>query len=207
MHHPMQISVLLIIPIAYFLGSIPSGYLAGKWIKGIDIRTLGSGSTGATNVLRQVGKGPALAVFLLDVIKGVFAIVIAKSIALGDGWQVTAGLSALIGHIWPIWLKGQGGKAVATGLGVFLGLSWQVGLACLGIFLTTFSVSKIISLSSIFAAISLPLLMLLSFNGMSFSPAYFSISVLAMIIVLWRHRTNIKRLLMGKEPKVGQTIQ
>ena len=132
---------ILIIFIGYLLGSLPTGFLIGKYLKNIDLRTIGSGSTGATNVLRNVGKWPALFVFIIDVGKGVFAVAIAKVlenqglIDSNEGLiEVIAGLSAITGHIWPIWLRGKGGKAVATGLGMFLALSWKVGLASLGIF-------------------------------------------------------------------------
>ena len=108
----------------YLLGSIPSGYLAGRWLAGLDIRREGSGSTGATNVLRVVGKGPALVVFLVDVLKGTAAVVLAKAVLdpFGIG-VVLAGLAALARHIWPVWLGWKGGKAVATGLGMLLGLT------------------------------------------------------------------------------------
>ncbi len=198
-------TALIAIAIGYLLGSIPNGYLAGKWITQIDLREIGSGSTGATNVLRNVGKGPALCVFLLDVGKGTLPVLIAKSLLLEDNWQVATGLAAIIGHIWPIWLNWKGGKAVATGLGIFLGISWSVGLACLGIFLIVLSVSKIVSLSSITAAISLPLMMLISFSNSNLRPAYLIISIIAMFIVLWRHRSNWKRVLNGTEPKIGHS--
>tara|TARA_Y100001968_G_C19454354_1_gene771405 strand:+ start:3741 stop:4361 length:621 start_codon:yes stop_codon:yes gene_type:complete len=191
--------------IGYLLGSFPSGYITGKWLANIDLREIGSGSTGATNVLRNVGKKPALIVFLADVFKGMAPILIAKIFHLEDSWQVFAGLFALIGHIWPIWLKWKGGKAVATGLGLFLGLSWPVGLACLGIFLSILSVSKIVSLSSVVAAISLPILMLISFDSGNISYAYLSVAFISMIMVLWRHRANINRLLKGIEPKIGDS--
>ncbi len=192
----------LLLVFSYLLGSIPNGYLAGKWIAGIDLRQKGSGSTGATNVLRNIGKGPALIVFCLDVIKGTIPILIAKKIGLNDYWQVISGIAALSGHIWPIWLNWKGGKAVATGLGVLIGLSWPVGLASFGIFLTVISASKIVSLASVISAISLPILMYFSFEPDAFSSAYLSLSVMAMSLVLWRHRSNIKRLLAGKEPKI-----
>ena len=191
--------------ISYFLGSIPSGYLAGRWFANIDLRKIGSGSTGATNVLRNVGKKAALIVFIVDVLKGMLPVLLAKFFNLEDIWQVLAGLLSLTGHIWPIWLKWKGGKAVATGLGLFLGLSWPVGLACLGIFLSILSFSKIVSLSSVFAAISLPILMFLSFNKQTFSYPYLLIALIAMTLVLWRHRTNINRLLKGEEPRIGES--
>ena len=209
---------LIAIPVlvaGYLLGSIPSGYLAGRWLKGIDIRQEGSGSTGATNVLRVVGKGPALAVFVVDVLKGALAVLLAKAVLepLGqplspsgwqiDGWIVLAGLAGLAGHIWPIWLGWKGGKAVATGLGMLLGVSWPVGLACFGIFLAVLSFSRIVSLSSVVAALSLPLLMVGSFGSGGMRPAYLLLAVLTTALVVWRHRSNIERLWAGTEPRLG----
>ncbi len=189
--------------ISYFLGSIPTGFLVGKWKKGIDLRKCGSGSTGATNVLRHVGKWPALLVLLIDIAKGICAVFISFRILPSENLQVLAGIFSLAGHIWPVWLNWSGGKAVATGLGVLLGLSWQVGLATLGIFLTVLSFSKIVSLSSLIAALSLPILMILSFQS-GFKFTYFLVSVTAMLMVIWRHRSNIKRLFNGNEPKINQ---
>jgi glycerol-3-phosphate acyltransferase PlsY len=203
----------------YLLGSIPFGYLAARWLAGIDIRQEGSGSTGATNVLRVLGKGPALVVFLLDVLKGTAAVVLARVVLGGslsggeamsgtglDEWVVAAGLAALAGHSWPVWLGWRGGKAVATGLGMLLGLAWPVGLACFGLFLAVLSISRIVSLSSMVAAIGLPLLMLGWFPGHGgFRPAYLALAVLTTLLVLWRHRSNLKRLLEGTEPRLGSS--
>jgi len=202
----MNISIIII---SYFLGSLPTGFLIGKYLKNIDLRTIGSGSTGATNVLRNVGKWPALFVFIIDVGKGLIAVTIAKELAnqgLIDSNQglieVLAGISAISGHIWPIWLKGKGGKAVATGLGMFLALSWKVGLASLGIFLIVLAKSKFVSLSSITAAILLPIFMF--FNLGNASHPYFVISLIVSLLVIWKHRTNINRLLKGEESKINQ---
>ena len=195
----MLLSSLLLLALGYLLGSMPNGYLAGRWLKGIDLRQCGSGSTGATNVLRNVGKGPAMVVFLLDVGKGALAVLLAKSFGLNDWVQVLAGLAALAGHIWPVWLGWKGGKAVATGLGMFLGLAWPVGLACFGLFMAVISISRIVSLSSVVAAIGLPVLMLIS-GG---SSAYLVVSLVASLMVLWRHRSNIERLIAGTEPRIG----
>ncbi len=209
---------LLTLLAGYLLGSIPSGYLAGRWLMGIDIRHEGSGSTGATNVLRVVGKGPALVVFVLDVGKGALAVLLAKAVLepLGlplsaqavaiDSWVVAAGLAALAGHIWPVWLGWKGGKAVATGLGMLLGLAWPVGLACFGVFLAVLSVSRIVSLSSVVAAISLPLLMLGWFPSQGFGIRwpYLALALITTVLVVWRHRSNLQRLMAGTEPKLGQ---
>ena len=193
---------LLSLLIGYIMGSFPSGYLAGRLISNIDLREIGSGSTGATNVLRHVGKTPALVVFLLDVGKGIGAILIARTLQLDEAWQIIVGVASLSGHIWPIWLKGKGGKAVATGLGVFLGISYQVGFGSLGIFLIVLIIWRIVSLASVCAAISLPLLMHLSLQGNTSTP-YMLFSLIAMALVLWRHRTNLIRLSKGTEPRIG----
>jgi glycerol-3-phosphate acyltransferase PlsY len=217
-------ALLLTLPLllaGYLLGSIPAGYLAGRWCRGIDIRREGSGSTGATNVLRVVGKGPALVVFLVDVLKGTLAVLLAKAVLepLGmpidgngaiswttDSWVVAAGLAALAGHIWPVWLGWRGGKAVATALGMLLGLTWPVGLACFGVFLTVLSVSRIVSLSSVVAAVALPLLMLGWFHNqpMGLRWPYLALALLTSALVIWRHRSNLQRLLAGTEPRLGQ---
>jgi glycerol-3-phosphate acyltransferase PlsY len=201
---------LFVLLAGYLLGSIPSGWLAGRWLAGIDIRREGSGSTGATNVLRVLGKGPALAVFVVDVLKGSLAVLLAKALlqplgfdAGSDWWVVAAGLAALAGHIWPLWLGWKGGKAVATGLGMLLGLTWPVGLACFGIFLAVLTFSRIVSLSSVVAALSLPLLMLGWFGQGGLRPAYLLLAVLTTVLVIWRHRSNLQRLLAGQEPRLG----
>ena len=196
---------LLILFFGYLFGSFPSGYLAGRIAKGIDIRSLGSGSTGATNVLRHIGKRAAITVFLLDVFKGVIPILLARDyFELTDSWQVAIGISSLIGHIWPVWLNWRGGKAVATGLGIFLGLSWQVGLATLGVFILILTLFRMVSLASVSASLALPLIMFMSFDNSSISIPFLVISLLAMTLVIWRHRGNIIRIVKGEEPRIGQ---
>ena len=180
---------ILIIFTSYLLGSLPTGFLIGKYLKNIDLRNIGSGSTGATNVLRNVGKG-------------FIAVKIAQYYTNQELIEVIAGISAITGHIWPIWLKGKGGKAVATGLGMFLALSWKVGLASLGIFLIVLAKTKFVSLSSISAAILLPIFMF--FYLSNFIHSYFFISLIVAVLVIWKHRTNIKRLLKGDESKINQ---
>jgi len=208
-----MLTPLLLLLSGYLLGSIPSGWLAGRWLAGLDIREHGSGSTGATNVLRVLGKGPALAVFAVDVLKGSAAVLLAKALLslpgagvswAVDSWVVAAGLAALAGHIWPVWLGWKGGKAVATGLGMLLGLTWPVGLACFGIFLTVLSLSRIVSLSSVVAALALPLLMLAWFGSGGLRPAYLALALLTTALVLWRHWANLQRLLEGTEPRLGE---
>ncbi len=194
--------VFFILLISYLLGSFPSGFLYAKNLKGIDLRYVGSGSTGATNVLRNIGKWPALIVFILDVLKGFIAVMIAYFYLSDNIFQVLAGLFAITGHIWPIWLKGKGGKAVATGLGMFIALSWKVGLASFGTFLIMISLTKIVSLSSITAAILLPVYMF-KYIG-TFSDPYTIFSFIVAIIVIYKHRSNINRILKGEEPKLNK---
>ena len=193
---------ILIILVSYCFGSIPTGFLFGKFLKNIDLRLIGSGSTGATNVLRNVGKWPALYVFIIDVIKGLIAVKIAQYYVNENLYVILAGLTAIAGHIWPIWLKGKGGKAVATGLGIFLALSWKVGLASLGIFLMILIKSKFVSLSSITAATFLPILMFLNLRDINHP--YVLLSIFVSILVIWKHRTNIKRLIRGEESKINE---
>ena len=194
--------VFFILLISYLLGSFPSGFLYAKNLKGIDLRYVGSGSTGATNVLRNIGKWPALIVFILDVLKGFIAVKIAYFLLSDNIFQVLAGLFAITGHIWPIWLKGKGGKAVATGLGMFIALSWKVGLASFGTFLIMISLTKIVSLSSITAAILLPVYMF-KYIG-TFNDPYTIFSFIVAIIVIYKHRSNINRILKGEEPKLNK---
>ena len=193
----LKISILFL---CYLLGSFPTGFLIGKYLKNIDLRKIGSGSTGATNVLRNVGKWPALFVFIIDVLKGFIAVKISYVLISESIYEVLAGSLAVSGHIWPIWLKGKGGKAVATGLGIFIALSWQVGLASFGIFLLVLSFSKFVSLSSITASFLLPIFMFLYLGKMDHP--YFIFSVLVAILIIGKHKTNIARIIKGIEPKI-----
>ena len=193
----LKISIL---SLCYLLGSFPTGFLIGKYLKNIDLRKIGSGSTGATNVLRNVGKWPALFVFIIDVLKGFIAVKISYVFISENIYEVIAGSLAVSGHIWPIWLKGKGGKAVATGLGIFIALSWQVGLASFGIFLLVLSFSKFVSLSSITASFLLPIFMFLNLGKMDHP--YFIFSVLVAVLIIGKHKTNIARIIKGIEPKI-----
>ncbi|BBL85899.1 Acyl-phosphate_glycerol-3-phosphate O-acyltransferase PlsY (chromatophore) [Paulinella micropora] len=202
---------LTAILMGYFLGSFPTGYLLGIWLAGIDLRLLGSGSTGATNVLRHIGLKASIAVFLVDVLKGAISVLLPQlffrneiPIDMQDWCVIMAGIAALIGHIWPIWLKGKGGKAVATSFGVLLGLKGFVALACLGIFLTCFSISGTVSISSLLAGSALPILILRQYavSDDILKPSYLSLSILTSTVVIWRHRDNIRRLMTGIEPQI-----
>ena len=205
----ITISIGLLL-VAYLLGSFPTGFLAAKLLKGIDIRDQGSGSIGATNVLRTLGKGPAIVVLLVDALKGALAIALANWIypftnneSLPLYWLVTlAGLFAIIGHSLPIWLNFKGGKSVATSLGILLAMSWQVGLATLGVFALVVAITRIVSISSISGAIAVSLFMILFKQPLP----YLIFAIAAGIYVIWRHRSNIQRIIAGTEPKVGQKL-
>lgn len=203
---------------SYLLGSIPIGYLIGRTLKGIDIREHGSGSTGATNVLRTLGRGPGLAVLLADVLKGVFAIASIDWIYSQDIWLSSiapntidpqawlpwmtflSGLAAILGHSKSIWLNFTGGKSVAISLGILLAMSWQVALATIAIFAAVLALSRIVSLSSIMGAIAVSILMVI----LNQPVAYILFGVAGGLYVIWRHQANIQRLLAGTEPRVGQ---
>ena len=164
---PDVLLILAIVPLAYLLGSFPTGYLLVKALKGVDIRELGSGSTGATNVLRTAGKIPAAIVFAVDIAKGVGSVFLAGTIAAqttdfaGDtpALQCVAGGMALLGHSRSVWLNFQGGKSVATGLGILFALNWLVGLSAFGCFALMLGIFRIVSLGSIAAALSVNALM------------------------------------------------
>jgi acyl phosphate:glycerol-3-phosphate acyltransferase len=209
MTYPILISFSLIL-LAYLLGSIPTGYILGRMLKGIDIREHGSGSTGATNVLRIVGKGAAIAVLLIDMLKGalaVYAVTLLYSYSnllsfQWQGWLVAiCALLAVIGHSKSIWLNFSGGKSAAISLGILLTMNPFVGLGTLAVFLTVLGVSKIVSLSSISAAIAVNILMWI-FNP---SIPYIGFAIVAAIYVIIRHRSNIERIIAGTEPRIGQT--
>ncbi|MFZ4667116.1 MAG: glycerol-3-phosphate 1-O-acyltransferase PlsY [Prochlorotrichaceae cyanobacterium] len=195
---------------AYLLGSFPTGYLLVRSLKGLDIRTLGSGSTGATNVLRVAGKVPAAIVFGVDLAKGVAAVLLSGTIAQSSGldadWipaiQCGGGLLALLGHSKPLWLKFKGGKSVATGLGVLFALNWVIALGALGCFGLTLGAFRMVSLGSIVAAIAGNALMWTTGQPL----AYKIFAFLGGSYVIWLHKSNIQRLRSGTEPRIGQTI-
>lgn len=191
------------IAIGYFLGSIPFGYLLVRATGGGDVRFIGSGNIGATNVARASGWGVGVATLLLDAAKGFFAVWIAGRVSGGNiRVMMLAGLAAILGHMFPVWLKFEGGKGVATALGVFLGICWPALAAAAVLFLLVFAFWGYVSLASISAAASLPLLVYLLYAPGHAPPTTVSVSTLAAaVLVIFKHRDNIERLLAGTEPR------
>lgn len=193
--------------LSYLIGSVPAAYIAGRFA-GIDIRRVGSGNVGATNALRMLGKTYGYAVFLFDFFKGVGAvklsILIMNAVRPGDVENditgILAGVLCVLGHTYPVWLGFKGGKGVATSAGVLFGLMSVAALIVLVIWFVTFEATKYVSVASIVAAVSLPvtagLMVHLERAGMPL--VYFSICL--AVVIVWRHRSNISRLMKGTEP-------
>src|ERR1700712_175631 len=186
--------------LGYLFGSIPFGLLLTK-IAGLgDIRGIGSGNIGATNVLRTGRKGLAAATLLLDGVKGAVAILAARALVYDQDTVLLAGLAAVLGHLFPIWLNFKGGKGVATGLGVLMAAAWPVGLAACAIWLLVAATARLSSLASLAAFASAPVSALI-LEEFSLVKLAFTIAVLVFV----RHQGNIRRLLAGTEPRIGRS--
>jgi acyl phosphate:glycerol-3-phosphate acyltransferase len=220
---------MLVAVIAYLLGSIPFGYLLLKIFRKQDVRTIGSGNIGATNVARSGGKGLGLATLILDALKGFIAVVVPRVFAashlfgfrekfmLGvtDGGEyymghspdvltftALAALFAILGHMFPVWLKFKGGKGVATGVGVFLALAPKAVLVVLVIFAAIVAVSRYVSLGSIVASALFPIFFLFMYRSNA-TPATVLLVCGVAALIIWKHRDNIRRLASGTEHKFG----
>ena len=198
--------ILLILVIAYLIGSIPSGYLIVRATEGEDVRETGSGGTGATNVSRRAGRGAGILTLILDVIKGIFVVFLAG--LLSDGlfplkdWTIAfAGMFAILGHIFPVWLRFRGGKGVATALGVFLMIAPLAVVVALLVFAAIFALTRFVSLASLVAisSIAITILLLSLFDPLELPHAIGA--VLSASLVIFAHRANIQRLIAGTEPK------
>ena len=182
--------------IGYLLGSIPFGYLLTRLAGGGDIRAIGSGSTGATNVLRTGRRGLAAATVLLDAGKGALAVLLLAPLA--PGAALAAGAAAVVGHCSSPWIGFRGGKGVATGFGVVLAWSWPIGLACGVLWLVAAIISRRSSLASLVAVTAAPVL------TFAFADPYTApLIVLISALIIFRHQANIRRLLAGTEPRIG----
>jgi glycerol-3-phosphate acyltransferase PlsY len=186
--------------IGYLLGAIPFGLLLTK-IAGLgDIRGIGSGNIGATNVLRTGRKGLAAATLVLDGLKGAAAVLIAQALVYDQDVALLAGLAAVLGHMFPVWLGFKGGKGAATGLGVLIAVAWPIGLVACAVWLLVAATARISSLATLAAFASAPALALIV-EDFGVVKLAFTIAVLVFV----RHQTNIRRLFAGTEPRIGRS--
>ena len=183
---------------SYLFGAIPFGFLLVKKITGIDIRTIGSGNVGSTNVSRAAGPILGRFVFCLDVLKGLLPPVIAQLLKLDSVWVVLAGMASIIGHIYSIFLGFKGGKGIATSAGVLIGISPVVFCLEIVIFIGGYLGSSIISVGSVLAALALPFAMLLVYHN---DKPRIAFAIVAGGLAIYRHRENLQRLRNGTEPK------
>ena len=191
-------TIILWAAIGYLLGSVPFGIVITRALGLGDLRQIGSGNIGATNVLRTGHKGAALATLLLDSGKGAIAVLLARWLG-GEGAALVAGAAAFLGHLFPVFLGFKGGKGVATFLGTLIALSWPVGLMACGLWLLTAALTRISSLSALVAAAGAPLL------ALGFGARGLALAALFMAALIFlRHRANIARLVAGTEPRIGR---
>ncbi|HET8564737.1 MAG TPA: glycerol-3-phosphate 1-O-acyltransferase PlsY [Candidatus Binatia bacterium] len=193
-----MLTALVLVMLAYLLGSVPTGYILGTRA-GVDVRKAGSGNIGATNVARVVGMRPGVFTLIGDVVKGFVPVVVALQLGLSSTATGLVGIAAFLGHLYPVFLKFQGGKGVATALGVFLGVSPVATLVLIVVFAVVVLTSRFASLGSLIAAASAPIVLWL----LSYPPVLIAVSTFIACMITVRHRTNIQRLIAGTEPKFG----
>jgi acyl phosphate:glycerol-3-phosphate acyltransferase len=194
-------TLALVAFLAYLLGSVPFGIVITRALGLGDLRAIGSGNIGATNVLRTGHKGAALATLLLDAVKGAVAVFLARWYGGEDAAQL-AGLAAFLGHLFPVWLNFKGGKGVATFLGILLALSWPVGLAVCGTWALTALLSRMSSVAALTAAASTSAWLLVFHSG-----RMLILVVILTLLIYLRHAANIARVKAGTEPKIGAKKQ
>lgn len=192
-----MLNIVLPIVIGYLIGSIPFGVITGK-IMGTDIRKVGSGNIGATNIYRNLGTLPAITVFILDLLKGSVAVWAAQAITASPLIAVTAGIAAVIGHMYPVYIGFKGGKGSATGLGILLGIAPDLFVITMIYVVVMIAVTRYVSVTSITGVLLLAVMML-AFHKPT---EYFIASIIVAALVIYRHIPNIKRLMAGTEPKI-----
>lgn len=185
--------------IGYLMGSIPFGMLVARLMGLGNLRKIGSGNIGATNVLRTGNKAAAALTLLFDAGKGALAVLLARALAGEDAAQVAA-LAAFLGHCYPVWLDFKGGKGVATFLGLWLALDWRVGVACCLTWLVAAAIWRISSIGALAAAALSTIWITLLTNG-----ATFALGAVLTLLIYWRHRENLARIKAGTEPKIGKS--
>ncbi len=194
-----SLTVLAAVVISYLLGNLSPATVMGK-IYGVDIRKAGSGNPGTTNTFREIGPAAAGVTLLIDILKGCAAVLIGRYFLGGGIYEYICGTAVFLGHIWPVFYKFKGGKGIATGFGVILVLNWKAGLILFLIAAAGALISKRMSVGSIAAAVAVPV----AFGIASGGNKYIILWGLAMCaMILWRHRSNIQRLMRGEEPPIG----
>ncbi|MGA8042003.1 MAG: glycerol-3-phosphate 1-O-acyltransferase PlsY [Terracidiphilus sp.] len=203
---------LLILTASYFIGSIPTGYLLVRFVRKQDIRTVGSGNIGATNVLRSGGKGLGAATFFLDMLKGCAAVWLGSLAAPllmphspVRSVEALAALSAVLGHMFPVWLRFRGGKGVATGFGVFLVAAPWAALAAISVFFAVLYFTRYVSLASILGSASFPAFAFFLVHGER-PPFFISAEIIVALLIIGKHHQNIRRLLSGTESRLGSRV-
>ena len=196
----------LVLIIAYLLGSIPFGYLVVKAGEGDDIRDQGSGNIGAANVARNAGLFAGVLTLVLDAAKGYAAVLIAERWATGSNstrWMMASAIAAVVGHMYPVWLGFKGGKGVATSLGVFIPICREAVIVAIVLWILVVAFWRYSSLGSVVAAAALPVLVHLFYAPRHAPPGYVTQgTILISLLVLWKHRANIERLIAGDEPRL-----
>ncbi|MCM8796864.1 MAG: glycerol-3-phosphate 1-O-acyltransferase PlsY [Candidatus Omnitrophica bacterium] len=215
-----MVRTIIGIILSYLVGSIPTAYIFGRISKGIDIRNFGSGNMGATNALRVLGKRIGITVLLLDIIKGLFAVIILGDFigpvtAISDTSivPITMAVATIAGHNWTVFLNFRGGKGVATTFGALIGLSFKIpgfaavlGLTVL-VWFTTFFVVRIVSIASVISALMFPIFILLFRHSQNFAFSLICFSFIAAALIWIRHLPNLKRVIQGKEPRLRMNIK
>lgn len=202
-----MLNLIISIVLAYLIGSVPTSFIFGKLLKGIDIREHGSGNVGATNVFRVIGKVPAFAVLFIDILKGTIAVIVIPQIFLNNFigvnlgleiYKIILGIFAISGHVWSVFLNFKGGKGVATTAGVMIALSPAIVAGSVVIWIIIFSMFRIVSVASIIASIFLPIF------GIIFQKSFTLIifTVVLCIVGTYKHKENIKRLIRGEEKRI-----
>jgi len=201
--HELSLSLAWIPVAGYLIGSIPFGIILSRMFGGVDVRQAGSGNIGATNVARVAGPVPGILTLVLDGVKGAAAVWLAARHANDSAmWMTIAGLSALLGHCFPVWLGFRGGKGVATAAGMFLALCWPAALGAIGVFILVVLFSRFVSLGSVAAAAAMPLLIYLLWAPRHAPPLIVTFGAFAAaMLVVYKHDANIQRLVEGREPR------
>ena len=195
---------ILAVPVAYLIGSVPVGIALGRFLRGIDVRRYGSGSSGATNVLRTLGPAAGLLVLLADIAKGAVPVILV-SLATDEAWiRATAGTMVIVGHMWPVWARFRGGKGVATSIGAVIVLAPWVALPAAGIGFALLAVTRIVSLASMTGAIIGTVVLLVMIGIGHYDLGYLAFAIPVVILIPAKHRANIQRLLSGNENKLEE---